>query len=232
MKTKKRTIIILTIILFCLIIIGLTIKIVKPFEKIRWAKQQEEIDDFLIYSQWDEYFAWRMTGVDSNYKAWLKIYPDYQTAGGLTVISDETYKYKEKQIDLEQVFKEPPKEEIRELTISPKELKRQYNIPDEGYFKAIDWFSNKKNTFYLWKEKYIINTGGKIDFQNRVLDMVEIRDTETGELYDYKYASIANRPEDAEIPNNIIKARYYIDAEGRIMCVYKYYNKLYCARLN
>lgn len=62
--------------------------------------------------------------------------------------------------------------------------------------------------------------------------MAEIRDTETGELYDYKYASIANRPESTEVTDNIIKARYYIDAEGRIMCVYKFYNKLYCARLN
>ena len=232
MKTKKRTIIILTIILFCLIIIGLVIKIANPFEKIRWAKEQEKIDDFLIYSQWDECFAWRMSGVDSNYKAWLKIYPDYQTAGGLTVILDETYKYKEKQIDLEQAFKEPPKDEVYKLTISLNELKKQYEITNKGYFEYLDGYPDKKVPFYLWEEKYLIYGGRKIGFSDTTIAWVDICDIETGELYDYKYASIANRPENTEVTDNIIDARYYIDAEGRIMCVYKYFNKLYCARLN
>ena len=134
-----------------------------------------------------------MSGVDgNNYKAWLKIYPDYRKVGGHRAITDETYKYKKKQIDLELAFKEPPKEEVQELKILPSELKKQYNIPNEGYFKNIDWSSKENIIFYIWKEKYLINPESKIDFQYRVLDMVEICDTETGELYDYKYASIAN----------------------------------------
>lgn len=231
-KIKKKDIIVFSIILVFIIIIILVINITKPLEKIRWAKEQEEIDDFVIYSQWDQYFAWRMSGVVYDYKAKLKIYPVFRKFGDHIEITDETYKYKEKEISLKQVFKEPPKEDIQKFITSRNAIKQQYNIPNEGFFRIIESTSNDNITFYLWKEKYLITGGIKDDFSHLALKWVDICDIETGELYDYKYASMANKPENVSAPDNIINARYYIDAEGRIICIYKYYNKLYCARLN
>ncbi|NLL72542.1 MAG: hypothetical protein GX237_03350 [Clostridiales bacterium] len=231
-KNKEKNIIVFSIMVFFIIIIILIINITKPLEKIRWAKEQKEIDDFVIYSQRDQYFGWRMSGVVYDYKAKLKIYPVYRKLGDLRMITDETYKYKEKEISLKQELKEPPKEEIQEFTNSRNVIRQEYNIPNEGFFRIIESTSNENITFYLWKEKYLITGGIKEEFSHLALKRVDICDIETGELYDYKYASMANKPENVSVPDNIINAKYYIDAEGRIICIYKYYNKLYCARLN
>lgn len=170
--------------------------------------------------------------MDYDYKTNFKIYPVYRKIEDIRIITDETYKYKEKEISLKQVFKEPPKGEIQEFTSSLNAITQKYNVPNEGFFKIIERTSNKNITFYMWKDKYLITEGRKEDFSHLALKEVDICDIETGELYDYKYASIANKAENVSVPDNIINARYYIDAEGRIICIYKHYNKLYCARLN
>ena len=42
---------------------------------------------------------------------------------------------------------------------------------------------------------------------------------------------VGNRPEDVEeVPERLIEPRYYLIGED-LICIYKYYNKLYCAEL-
>ena len=48
----------------------------------------------------------------------------------------------------------------------------------------------------------------------------------------YPIAIMRNQPKGVRTGSDLINPKYYFCKDGRIFCIYKFYNKLYCHRLN
>lgn len=195
-----------------------------PLEKWQWHKEQAEMTngDIVVYSQWSDRFMWRGSTIFTLYK----------DGAGRNILTCETNRYrKEINIDFEMI--------VSKLFVNNEpynDVKKKELLADEyvksDYFFSNDYSKTKEKYFlYVLNDEYLISncaeeiTGG---FRS-----VGVYDIKTHEPYIYPKAIIANKPKNTIIdPERLIEPRYFMDSNGRLLCFYKFYNKIYCHRLN
>ena len=208
-------IIIFAIISFCYL---------KPFEKWQWHTEQVEMTkgDIVVYSQWSDRFMWKGN----------TIYTAYKNTAGEFVISWETNRHrKEIAIDCEKIASkfvnaDIPYNDVEIVELSAEEFRKS------DYFFMNDYCSrNEVYTFYILNNRYLVSNGGnKIQ---KEFCFVRVFDIKTKECYFYPNSMIANNPTNTHLdPKELIEPKYFMDSKGRLLCFYKFYNKIYCHRLN
>ena len=249
---KNKIIAAVLIIIFCFAVIK-CLNYFDPFEKWQWEKEQEELlkEDIVVYSQWSDRFGWR----GGN-----KIYTDYKTNNGMYGITDETNRhYENVDMGIDSLILKFPDSEYPYTDIKKVDLNEYEFLKSEYFFiTELDEFSwladaaeddispDNRYIFYILDDKYLISGNGKDitgSFGKDIADSlgkditgifcrVDVFDIENKERYYYSKALIANRPENTLVEDKLIEPKYYMDQKGRIICIYKYYNKLLCHRIN
>ncbi len=215
-------------------------------EKKRWQREQEEMTkgDVEIYSQWDDRFGW----IGST------IYTDYETTLGGREISRESGKHKKeiwlnyekiasKFPDSDVPYKEPrfielTKDEFLESEyafITDCMYEFHYFVGGPTFDEFIDLFWKEEDKVYLYTidNKYLIYLGyRKEGIKEDFYYVVDVYDLETKEPYIYPISVTANQPKDTDVSQKLIMPRYRFKTNGTLLCTYKFYNKLYCHRLN
>ena len=233
---KNKIIAAVLIIIFCFAVIK-CLNYFDPFEKWQWEKEQEELlkEDIVVYSQWSDRFGWR----GGN-----KIYKDYKTNNGMYGITDETNRhYENVDMGIDSLILKFPDSEYPYTDIKKVDLNEYEFLKSEYFFiTELDEFSwladaaeddispDNRYIFYILDDKYLISNRRE-ELSDR-FNRVKIYDIENKEKYYYHESLIANRPENTLVEDKLIEPKYYMDQKGRIICIYKYYNKLLCHRIN
>ena len=226
MNRKVKISIILSLIIA--VLAAIFVIFCDPIEKIKWSIEQSKIEDKVIYSRWNDKFGWSLCNT-YNKSFTLEIFKAFNTVADTKAISDETNRHQSKvRVNLKKIVDD--ESELEKFEISPKELSEKYVIGIFGWFKTIDWTSDESMEAYLWQDKYLVYSGKNYHY-GKECTSVQICNIYTGEQYVYEHSLEANRPEDVEeVPERLIEPRYYLIGED-LICIYKYYNKLYCAEL-
>lgn len=225
MKSKVKRSIILSVIIIGLV--TLFVFLCNPVEKVKWSIKQYKIEDKVIYSQWNDKFGWRLDYYSNAKSFKLEIFKTFNTDVGTKAISEENNRHRFKNsVNFNKILDE--KSELEKVEISPKELSNKYVIGDFGEFKLIDWSSDEPIKVYLWQDKYLIYS---INYNyDKEWAIVDICDVDTGKQFVYEHSLEAYMPKNVEVSKNLVEPRYYL-IENNLICIYKYYNKLYCAKL-
>ena len=201
-----------------------------------WEEEQEKYTkgDVVVYEQKNDRFGW----LDGN-----RIEQVYRTGIGDYAFSIEDPRYES--------FASIKFREVFDSMTFPEEDKK----PISGRQWAVEELQGTEFEFVGEKEIYHGNDPNKPKYKGRTLDIyiwedkcivprytlysnddniyvANIYTIKTGKRYIYPISVMRNQPKGVRPGGTLIDPKYYFCKDGRIFCIYKFYNKLYCHRLN
>ena len=201
-----------------------------------WEEEQERYTkgDIVVYEQENDRFGW----LDNN-----RIEQVYRTGTGEYAFSIEDARYESfASINFRKVFDSLtfPEEDKKPISgkqwsveelqgtefefLGNKEIYHGYD-PDEPRYKG------RTLDIYIWEDKCIVPQFTLYSNEDNIY-VANIYTIKTGERYMYPIALMRNQPKGVRTGSGLINPKYYFCKDGRIFCIYKFYNKLYCHRLN
>ena len=191
-----------------------------------WEEEQERYTkgDIVVYEQENDRFGWFCDN---------RIEQVYRTGTGEYAISIEDARYESfASINFRKVFNSLTFPEEDKKPISGRQWAFEELQGTELEFLCDkEIYEGQKRDIYIWEDKCIVPqyTLYKNDDSLYMADIFTIK---TGERYMYPIAIMRNQPKGVRTGSTLIDPKYYFCKDGRIFCIYKFYNKLYCHRLN
>lgn len=232
MNRKTKILISLSAVLLA-VALGVAVPItLDRSEKNEWSIKQAEIDDQCIYSQWSDKFGFKFY-FDSSYQCFtIRVDKSFKHSGTEYIDTEEGLEkyYCIKAEDIASLS-DKPKTEFVKLDIPYDEILNKYIVGDFGTFKSASRdIENipKKYEFFLWQDKYLVCIYKNFD---KSIGRASICDTDTGKAYIYEKGIEACYPKNINVESSLIEPVYYI-YNDTLICVYKFYNKIYVTRLD
>ena len=200
---------------------------IKLREKKLWEKEQAmyTTGDIVVYEQENDRFGW----LDDN-----RIEQVYKTGTGEYDISIEDPRYesfadiKFRKVFYSMTFPEEDKKPISGKRWTFEELQGT----ELEFLCDKEIYEGQKRNIYIWEDKCIVPRYTPLYESDNNLYAANIYTIKTGERYMYPIAIMRNQPKGVRPGGSLINPKYYFCKDGRIFCIYKFYNKLYCHRLN
>ena len=191
-----------------------------------WEEEQEKYTkgDIVVYEQENDRFGW----LDDN-----RIEQVYRTGTGEYVFSIEDKRYESfASINFRKVFNSLTFPEEDKKPISGRQWTFEELQGTELEFLCDkEIYEGQKRDIYIWEDKCIVPQYTLYKNDDN-LYMADIYTIKTGKIYMYPLALMRNQPKGVRTGSTLIDPKYYFCKDGRIFCIYKFYNKLYCHRLN
>lgn len=201
-----------------------------------WEYEQEKYTkgDVVIYEQKNDKFGWRDN---------IRIEQVYKMGTGSYQISMENEKYESfMSVNFQEVFDSMPfsDDDIKQVSGKQWKVEELHGTELEFlcYREVYKGLSPEKYNYegrtldvYIWEDKCIVPQYKYSDKYDDIYG-VNIYTIKTGERYHYPIGVMRNQPKDVLPGGELVLPKYYFCEDGRIFCIYKFYNKLYCHRLN
>ncbi|MBO5562074.1 MAG: hypothetical protein J6A07_10510 [Firmicutes bacterium] len=191
-----------------------------------WEEEQERYTkgDIVVYEQENDRFGWLADN---------KIEQVYRTGTGSYAFSIEDERYESfASINFRKVFDSLTFPEEDKKPISG----RQWSVEElQGteleFLCDKEIYEGRKRDVYIWDDKCIVLRYTLYESDDNLYG-ANIYTIKTGERYMYPIALMRNQPKGVRPGSGLINPKYYFCKDGRIFWIYKFYNKLYCHRLN
>lgn len=220
MKTKPR---LKRIILLLIILALLALAVSAICKRIYWAYEKSDITDEKIYTRWtDEFgFSFGITDHTANFKIY---FPYRYRIGGDKYINNEGSKSMEISKDLNESLFSEVYSPVEYVTLTPEFFSDNgYTVP-EGANEHI--YTMDLITF-IWQDRYLV-----LCHAYTTSHYADIYDLFTGQEYSYAVSTEHDVPDNIVGMSALFDPGYFATDDGMIFCIYKYYNSIYCAKLN